>query len=127
MLRPYDEARVDVLVHERVVEHDHVREPPVPRVVLERRRRRRAAIAIEDGTGRMQAARRRRSAIGIGSPGAEERRTAARVVLPLPAFGRLDVPLLSPQRYVNRIDQWTLEVHHGENSGGDPPLRRAFN
>ena len=43
------------------------------------------------------------------------------------AFARLGVPLLSAQRYVNRIDQWTLEVHHGENSGGDPPLRRAFN
>jgi NAD(P)-dependent dehydrogenase (short-subunit alcohol dehydrogenase family) len=41
--------------------------------------------------------------------------------------GTLSMALLSAQRYGNRIDQWTLEVHHGENSDGDPPLRRAFN
>ena len=47
-----DEARVDIFVDERVVEHDHIRESPVPRVVLKHRRRR-AAVAIEDGVRRM--------------------------------------------------------------------------
>ena len=58
-------SRLDVLINEHVVKHSQVREGAVP-------------------GGGCCAASRRRSAIGIGSPVASERRIAARVVLPLP-------------------------------------------